>query len=151
MTNPDDDAAPAPRWPHALVVSATAQGSQVRVLRRRLAAWLHGDHLDGDTIDDVVSAASEALENCCDHAYERARGAATMTLSARAQPGEAGGLEVDVADDGRWRPAPTDAGRRGRGLAMMRALVDDVTVEAGPRGTCVRLVHHGRREPGARP
>ncbi|GAA4853054.1 hypothetical protein GCM10023201_52990 [Actinomycetospora corticicola] len=144
MTIPDDEARPAPRWPHPLVVSAAAQGSQVRVLRRRLAAWLGGDHLDGDAVDDVVSAASEALENCCDHAYGAAPGAGTMTLSAHRLPGDDDALEVDVVDDGRWRSAPTDPGRRGRGLAMMRALVDDVTVEAGPGGTRIRLVHHGR-------
>jgi serine/threonine-protein kinase RsbW len=144
MTIPDDEALPAPRWPDPLVVSAAAQGGQVRVLRRRLAAWLSGDHLDGDAVDDVVSAASEALENCCDHAYGAAQGAGTMTLSAHRLPGDDDAVEVDVVDDGRWRPAPTDPGRRGRGLAMMRALVDGVTVETGPAGTRVRLVHHGR-------
>jgi hypothetical protein len=63
------DEGAAAHWPETLRVSAAAEGSRVRLLRRRLAQWLCGDHLDDEVIDDLVMAASEALENCCDHAF----------------------------------------------------------------------------------
>jgi anti-sigma regulatory factor (Ser/Thr protein kinase) len=42
-----------------------------------------------------------------------------------------------VSDTGGWRePRKTD---RGRGLELMRALMDDVELEAGDDGTTVRM------------
>ena len=43
-----------------------------------------------------------------------------------------------VFDRGRWRPAG-DYRWRGRGIAIMRALVDDVQIEPSPSGTTVVL------------
>jgi serine/threonine-protein kinase RsbW len=136
MTLPDDDVA---QWPDPLRVSARAEGSEVRVVRRRLSSWLHGDHLDPDVVDDLVLAASEALENCCDHAYRGDTAGGTMTLTARPRRGR---LVITVADDGHWHEAPADPGARGRGLALIRELVDDVDIVAGPEGTCLALIHH---------
>jgi anti-sigma regulatory factor (Ser/Thr protein kinase) len=48
-----------------------------------------------------------------------------------------GEVHVSVADNGRWRPA---RGRnRGRGLDLMRELMDDVEVDSGEDGTIVRM------------
>ena len=132
------DAAVA-QWPDPLRVSAAAHGSQVRVVRRRLSRWLQGDHLDPDVVDDLVMAASEALENCCDHAFHGASAGGTMTLTAHTADAT---LVITVADDGCWQEAPTEPGVRGRGLAMMRELVDDVVIESGPQGTHLALTHH---------
>ena len=127
------------QWPDPLWISAPADGSQVRVVRRRLSRWLHSDHLDPDVADDLVMAASEALENCCDHAFTGAPAGGTMTLTAQASDAT---LTITVADDGRWQEAPAEPGIRGRGLAMMRELVDDVAIESGPQGTELALTHH---------
>lgn len=127
------------RWPDPLRVRAAAHGSQVRVVRGRLSQWLDGDHLDPDLVDDLVMAASEALENCCDHAFTGAAAGGTMTLTACTSDAA---LVITVADDGLWRKAPAEPGNRGRGLAMMRELVDDVAIESGPRGTHLALTHH---------
>ena len=127
------------RWPDPLRISTPADGSQVRVVRRCLSRWLHGDHLDPDRVDDLVMAASEALENCCDHAFAGAPAGGTMTLTAHAS---AAALVITVADDGCWQEVPTDPGIRGRGLAMIRELVDDVVIESGPQGTHLALTHH---------
>jgi anti-sigma regulatory factor (Ser/Thr protein kinase) len=127
------------QWPDPLRIRTAAHGSQVRVVRRRLSRWLHGDHLDTDLVDDLVLAASEALENCCDHAYTGASAGGTMTLTAQASDAT---LTITVTDDGCWQEAPAEPGVRGRGLAMMRELVDDVAVESGPQGTQLALTHH---------
>ena len=127
------------QWPDPLRISTPADGSQVRVVRRRLTRWLHGDHLDPDLVDDLVMAVSEALENCCDHAFTGSSASGTMTLTAQTVDAT---LTITVADDGCWREAPTEPGIRGRGLAMMRELVDDVVIESGPQGTHLALTHH---------
>jgi anti-sigma regulatory factor (Ser/Thr protein kinase) len=137
-TEPLDDGAAA-QWPDPLRISAPAEGSRVRLLRRRLTQWLHGDHLDEDVIEDLVLAASEALENCCDHAFEQSSSFGTMTLSARLAD-EA--LVITVADDGCWQQAGTGPTHRGRGLAMIRELVDEVVIETGPDGTHLALTRH---------
>lgn len=127
------------QWPDPLRISAPADGGQVRVVRRRLSRWLHSDHLDPDVADDLVMAASEALENCCDHAFTGSPAGGTMTLTAQASDAT---LIITIADDGCWQEAPTEPGIRGRGLAMMRELVDDVAIESGPQGTQLALTHH---------
>jgi serine/threonine-protein kinase RsbW len=127
------------QWPEPLRIRTAAHGSQVRVVRRRLSRWLAGDHLHPDLVDDLVMAASEALENCCDHAFSGASAHGTMTLTAQTVDAT---LVITVADDGCWQEAPTEPGVRGRGLAMMRELVDDVVIECGPEGTHLALTHH---------
>jgi anti-anti-sigma factor len=58
-----------------------------------------------------------------------------------------------VADTGRWRASPAP-GDRGRGLGMMRALMDDVAVRTDAGGTVVRMARRlgrGPRRPGPTP
>jgi serine/threonine-protein kinase RsbW len=126
------------QWPDPLWIRTAAHGSQVRVVRRRLSHWLHGDDLDPDLVDDLVMAVSEALENCCDHAFAGTATSGTMTLTAHASDAV---LVITVADDGCWQEAPSEPGIRGRGLAMMRELVDDVVIECGPQDTHLALTH----------
>jgi serine/threonine-protein kinase RsbW len=140
MPNPDaHGAATVARWPDTLQVSTSAQGSHVRLIRRRLAQWLGGDDLDADVIEDLVLAASEALENCCDHAFSGGHAAGTMTLTASQADDR---LVITVADDGFWQLQGAETGHRGRGLTMMRELVDDVAIEVGPRGTSLALTRY---------
>jgi anti-sigma regulatory factor (Ser/Thr protein kinase) len=127
------------RWPEALSVSMSADGSHVRLFRRHLSRWLGGDQLNTDVADDLVIATSEALENCCDHAFVGAESIGTMTLTAHAIEG---GLVITVSDDGLWQMAGTEPTHRGRGLAMIRALVDEVVLEWGPDGTRLALTQY---------
>ncbi len=46
-------------------------------------------------------------------------------------------IVVEIQDRGIWRPAQ-DSGR-GRGLKLMRSLMDEVTIETNEKGTLVRL------------
>jgi serine/threonine-protein kinase RsbW len=103
-------------------------------LRRRLAGWLEDLGVAPAEADDVVLAVSEVCANAVEHGYA---------------PGGEGHVEVEVVadgdrltatvgDGGTWReePAPGD---RGRGLAMVGALMDDVRVTRSPAGTTVVL------------
>jgi anti-anti-sigma factor len=62
-----------------------------------------------------------------------------------------GVLTVVVRDEGTWRPPDRDPGDRGRGLLIMRQLVDTVVFEEEPQGTTVTLSLRLRRTPDVDP
>jgi anti-anti-sigma factor len=61
-----------------------------------------------------------------------------------------GVLTVTVRDEGTWRPPDRDPGDRGRGLLIMRQLVDGMVVR-GEHGTTVTLRTRLRQTPDAEP
>jgi anti-sigma regulatory factor (Ser/Thr protein kinase) len=100
--------------------------------RRALRAFLERLRLDDERVNDVVLAAGEAAGNAIEHAYRGEDG----SVHLRAYVAECF-LVVEVSDSGRWRLEGDP--ERGRGLGIMRALVDRVSIESSRRGTNVRL------------
>jgi anti-anti-sigma factor len=77
------------------------------------------------------------VANAVEHAY---RNQAPGTCTLRLARGPDGSIEACVEDFGTWRPAPADAGFRGRGLLLIRRLAENVTVEQGVGGgTTIRF------------
>ena len=74
------------------------------------------------------------------------RPAATRRSRSRSAREPGGVLTLVVRDRGRWRPPPADPGDRGRGLAIVRALMHAVDIDEGGDGTTVSV----RYRPGAR-
>ncbi len=110
--------------------------SELSAVRHELAAWLAARGVAGPTTEDLVLATSEALANAAEHGSGPDE---QVELSVWFEQPPVGAVEVvvRVQDQGRWRVS--DAGsERGRGLTIMRALADDVAVEAG-NGTTVWL------------
>jgi anti-sigma regulatory factor (Ser/Thr protein kinase) len=105
-----------------------ALASMRAVLRR----WLR--HVGGDDqeIAEIVTACGEAATNAIEHAG--AGGGAPFVLSGQH---DRRGVRIVVRDHGVWR-APR-SGDQGRGLSLMRALMDSVEVTPTPEGTTVRL------------
>lgn len=104
--------------------------------RRALDRWLGERGVDPDVRGDLVLAASEAVANAAEHglAGDRAR---SVLLEAWVVPGGQEEVVLEVHDDGRWRDGRSDPDR-GRGLRIMRALVDDLEVRT-EEGTTVRM------------
>jgi anti-sigma regulatory factor (Ser/Thr protein kinase) len=71
-----------------------------------------------------------------EHAYRRAGGVLAVLARRLDDPAR---VEVTVTDHGRWQPPPEDSGNRGRGLALIRRLADDVDIRPGDHGTIVRM------------
>ncbi len=91
-------------------------------LRRHVSRWL-GDHgADPDIAYNLTLACSEAAANAIEHAY--GPGVSTFDVTAEYTDGE---VALTIADEGSWRPKRDDD--RGRGLMLVRALVESVTVE----------------------
>lgn len=132
-----------------------------RFVRRRVAAdarsaararaefgmWLDRHFgLGAERSNDLLLAVNEALANAAEFAYVDADRRGTVDLSAT-YDAAADTLAVTVNDRGRWRqkvpePAtvPPQPQVRGRGIPLMRALADQVTIDRTPRGTHVSLV-----------
>ena len=103
--------------------------SQMRAMLRR---WLrHAGAADG-AIAEITTAAGEAATNAIEHAG--GAGGAPFEVSGRIADGW---VEIAVRDHGAWRPSRE--GDQGRGLSLMRALMDTVEVAPSTGGTTVRL------------
>jgi len=110
------------RWPADRVVLA-----EIRQLMRR---WLRRCGASEDEAYDIVVAAQEACANAVEHAY--GLGPQSFELEGSYERGR---VRLAVRDEGSWRP-PRGL-HRGRGLVLMRRLMDEVTVERGEMGTLV--------------
>jgi anti-sigma regulatory factor (Ser/Thr protein kinase) len=118
-----------------------ANPRELAQLRRAIAEWLTGAGADAETRDDVVLAVNEAVANAMEHAY----GPVDALVEIEAATSGAGAFDVRVRDFGTWRPDRPAAGG-GRGITLMRNLMDIVTVENTPDGTTVHL-SRARRGP----
>ena len=123
----------------------------VPVMRRVLGDTLRRLGVDEESVYDILLAATEACTNVLTHGGREVRGYAVVTSLG------AVGCQVEVADDGVGL-APRDAPEAeadpeqipiaqlpesGRGLAVMRACVDNVTLDSRPgHGTVVTMRKH---------
>ena len=127
----------------------------VPVMRRVLGDTLLRLGVDDDSVYDILLAATEACTNVLTHGGPEVRGYAVVTSVG------AVGCQVEVADEGTGLLARADAEaacppspaqlpvaqlpvaqlpESGRGLAVMRACVDNVTLDSRPgHGTVVTM------------
>ncbi len=101
-------------------------------LRRTIGRWLASHGVEEEDLFGVTLAASEAAGNAIEHAY----GAQEATFSVTCERDEAA-VRMIVRDEGSWRE--TRPYGRGRGLEIMRTLVDSAEIERGAHGTTVTL------------
>ncbi len=101
-------------------------------LRRALRDFLERLRLDEGRLHDMVLAAGEATGNAIEHAYKGGSGSVRLCAYVADRH-----LVVEIRDTGRWRVEGDS--ERGRGLGIMRALVDRVSIESSRSGTNVRL------------
>ncbi|MDK3257553.1 SpoIIE family protein phosphatase [Blastococcus capsensis] len=127
----------------SLRMDLVAVPSALPGVRRRLSAWLSELGMGEQDRVAVMVAVGEACANSAEHAY---RGSEPGPMSVTAQVDVDGVLTVTVRDEGAWRPPDRDPGDRGRGLLIMRQLVDGVTL-AEDGGTTVTLSFRLRRTP----
>ena len=113
-----------------------ADTRQVSSLRADLTHWLQTHGVSGEDHDATLLACSEAVANAIEHGYPDEPDGVVDVL-ATISPGQ---LRIRIRDRGRWRP-PGAPGDRGRGLHLVRAVMDHVTVDH-QAGTMVTM-HRG--------
>ena len=123
----------------------------VPVMRRVLGDTLRGLGVDEESVYDILLAATEACTNVLTHGGRQVRDYAVVTSLGAVS------CQIEVTDDGAGLasrgPAEADVSPQqtpvaqlpesGRGLAIMRACVDHVTLDSRPgHGTVVTLRKH---------
>jgi GAF domain-containing protein/anti-sigma regulatory factor (Ser/Thr protein kinase) len=104
-------------------------------VRHALRPWLAEAGADANTIEAVTLACHEACTNAVEHAYRNTGPGLIEVELTRGSDA----LELIVVDHGRWRSPGGEADERGRGLALMRGLMDEVDLRPGPGGTVVHM------------
>ena len=144
----DDVALLLYRHPAPLDITFPAESSQLAPVRKALRSWLARCELPPNAVQNVLVAVGEACANAIEHSGTGPDGEITVEAQrdGRALNGdEAGGLTLRIHDRGHW-PARAAAGDRGRGIPLMRAVMDRVEFETGPDGTTVTM-RRGLQDP----
>ena len=103
-------------------------------LRRDLGRWLVLAGVPASDRDEIILACNEACANAVEHASIAAPQASIRIAARRSD----GAIVVEVADGGAWRDGGAGPDR-GRGLGIMRAVMDEVEVAPSSSGTVVRM------------
>lgn len=132
----DDVALLLYRQPAPLDLDMAANVEELAASRNALRGWLESAGVPPDQALDVLIAAGEALANAIEHGH-RDSPDGRVRLHAIALPDR---LQLTVIDTGSWKaPAEIPSLHRGRGIALMRALMHDVTIESETTGTTVHM------------
>jgi serine/threonine-protein kinase RsbW len=106
---------------------------ELSALRKQLRSWLGSLDCPAETSGDIVLAVSEAAANSIEHgAAPDGRGISVLGQANN------GTISLVIRDHGRWKE-PGASANRGRGLPIMRDLMDTVAVEPAEDGTVVRM------------
>lgn len=132
----DDVALLLYRQPPPLEVRISADAGHLAATRAALRSWLTRAGIDTEQAYDVLIAAGEALANAIEHGHrDEPDGAITLHATALVDQ-----LRLTISDCGSWKTPRTDTGlHRGRGVTLMRALMNDVSFHSDAAGTTVRL------------
>jgi anti-sigma regulatory factor (Ser/Thr protein kinase) len=132
----DDVAMVLYHHPAPLDVLFSAESEQLASVRATLRGWLRSCDVGARMAQDVLVAAGEAIANAIEHGHRHLPGQQVRLRAVST----ANQLRLTVTDSGRWRTTPPgDRGLRGHGIALMRALMQQVTIEPGPSGTTVDM------------
>ncbi|MFH8336406.1 SpoIIE family protein phosphatase [Streptomyces sp. AM6-12] len=132
----DDVALLLYRHPAPLEMTFPAESSQLAPVRQALRSWLERCQLPPQTAQSVLVAAGEACANAIEHGHRDAPGE-PVRLRAEAFVDD---LRLVIADTGQWKtPQPEANAHRGRGMTLMKAMMQHVTVTSGAAGTTVQM------------
>jgi GAF domain-containing protein/anti-sigma regulatory factor (Ser/Thr protein kinase) len=124
------------RHPAPLELKFPADVSHLAPTRKALRTWLTRAHLDPDQTMNVLIAAGEAVANAIEHGHRHSPHG-TISLDATVLVDQ---VRLTITDTGTWKPPqPASESHRGRGIALMKGLMHDVSIEPDPAGTTVHL------------
>jgi serine phosphatase RsbU (regulator of sigma subunit)/anti-sigma regulatory factor (Ser/Thr protein kinase) len=124
------------RHPAPLQLTFPADVSQLAPTRTALRSWLTQADVAPDESMNVLIAAGEAVANAIEHGHRnKPEGMISMGATALVDR-----VHLTITDTGSWKtPQPVTASTRGRGIALMRGLMQDVTIDPDAAGTTVQL------------
>ncbi len=132
----DDVALLLYRHPAPLELTFPADVSHLAPTRAALRSWLTRARVKPDQAVNVLVAAGEAVANAIEHGHRHSP-KGTISLGATALGDQ---VYLTITDTGSWKPPqPATYPHRGRGIPLMRELMQDVTINPDPAGTTVHL------------
>ncbi|MDD4867134.1 MAG: SpoIIE family protein phosphatase [Mycobacterium sp.] len=132
----DDVALLLYRHPAPLELKFPADASHLAPARTALRSWLNRVRMDPDQTMNVLIAAGEAVANAIEHGHRNTPDG-MISLGATALADQ---VQLTITDTGCWKPPqPALDPHRGRGIALMRKLMREVTIDPSTAGTTVRL------------
>jgi GAF domain-containing protein/anti-sigma regulatory factor (Ser/Thr protein kinase) len=124
------------RHPAPLELKFPADVSHLAPARKALRTWLIRARLDPDQTMNVLIAAGEAVANAIEHGHRHSP-QGTISLDATVLVDQ---VRLTITDTGSWKPPqPASESHRGRGIALMKGLMHDVSIDPDPAGTTVHL------------
>jgi PAS domain S-box-containing protein len=123
----------SPRLSDSFELELGSEPGELASMRSLLRRWLRNGEGDDREIAEILTATGEAAANAIEHGGSIA-GGPPFEVSGQLVGDE---VEIVVRDSGGWRERQRSEG--GRGLVLMRALMDSVDVDRGPDGTTVRM------------
>jgi serine/threonine-protein kinase RsbW len=127
-----------------VVLRMPAKAEYLVLARLALSGLAHTIELDPEVLADLKLAVTEACANAARHAYED-EGRVTLRLGA-----DEGEVRIEIEDEGAGfgfagihaEPEPELLPEDGMGLAIIRAVVDELQVGSGEggRGTKLQLL-----------
>jgi serine phosphatase RsbU (regulator of sigma subunit)/anti-anti-sigma regulatory factor len=124
-----------------LHLDLAADDDAVPAVLDALAEWLESMRVRD--LDHIVvqHAVDELVSNVVDHAYTtEAEPESEQRLAVDAELLPTGDVQVRFADTGRWIPPQTGLGR-GRGLTIVRGMVDRLRISGDDGGTVATVQH----------
>ncbi len=117
----------------SLSLALPAKPSSLASMRRAMAQWLRLSGASEAEVYETLVASGEACANAVAHANSAVSDSPFEVQADRDGPQ----IQIVVRDSGSWRPPGEES--RGRGLPLMRELMDEVKIEPGPGGTTVTM------------
>ncbi len=113
-------------------LEVSGEPGALKSTRDTLRLWLSETVADQDEADDITMACNEACENVVEHAYGLHDDPFDVIFERTGNE-----ICICIRDRGTWQT--TTGPERGRGLELMRRLMDEVGVQSASGGTTVKL------------
>jgi PAS domain S-box-containing protein len=126
-----------------VVLKVAGDPGALAATRDAVRRWLSEAGADDVETHDITMACNEACQNAIEHAYELGADLFDVVLERAGAD-----VAVTVRDHGTWKS--TTSPDRGRGIELMRELMDAVEVDGGELGSTIAL-RRRLRSPSARP
>jgi PAS domain S-box-containing protein len=123
----------SPRLSDSFQIELGSEPGELAALRALLRRWLRQGDGDETDVAEILTATGEAAANAIEHGGSIA-GGPPFEVAGRLDGDD---VEIVVSDSGGWRERQRSEG--GRGLVLMRALMDSVEVDAGADGTTITM------------
>lgn len=124
------------RQPPSLELEFPANADQLGRTRTTLRHWLSRAGMSARQSMNVLIATGEAVANGIEHGY-RHGSEGTIRLTATAVADQ---VQLAIVDNGSWKTAQSAGdSNRGRGIGLMRELMDEVAITRDDSGTAIHL------------